>query len=377
MSNSQKIKTAAMFILVIFILPILSMCSKKKTFSEAENRSLAEKPEISLSAVKDKSYMNDLEAYISDHFTGRLSWIKMKSFTERMSGKDEINGVYITDERLIEKLPEPDKEEVEKSVEAINHFAELYDTKVYFLLAPTSAGIYRDKISKLASQEDQKSFIGSVYSRLSENVTSIDIYDTMYSARDKYIYYRNDHHWTSFGAYKAYSYAIEKLGLRAVDYSKYSVEHASSDFKGTFYSKCLYNGIKPDVIDIYSYDEGSHITGVNMNDGKEESHAGDIYFREYLKTNDKYCVFLGRNQAYMNIKTDVRNDKKILVIKDSYANSFVPFLTQNYSEISVIDLRYVKNSIKDFVNPNDYDQVLFLYNASTFSTDQNVKVAGF
>ena len=114
-----------------------------------------------------------------------------------------------------------------------------------------------------------------------------------------------------------------------------------------------------------------------MNDGTKESHAGDIYFREYLKTNDKYCVFLGRNQAYMNIKTNVRNDKKILVIKDSYANSFVPFLTQNYSEISVIDLRYVKNSIKDFANPNDYDQVLFLYNASTFSTDQNVKVAGF
>ena len=83
------------------------------------------------------------------------------------------------------------------------------------------------------------------------------------------------------------------------------------------------------------------------------------------------------NRAFTDIKTNAGNRKKILVIKDSYANSFVPFLTQNYSEIAVIDLRYVKTSVTDFVNPDEFDQTLFLYNASTFAEDKNVKIAGF
>ena len=113
------------------------------------------------------------------------------------------------------------------------------------------------------------------------------------------------------------------------------------------------------------------------NDGISETHYDSIYFMDYLGKKDKYCVFMGENRAYTNIKTNADNGKKLLVIKDSYANSFIPFLTQHYSEIAVIDLRYVKTSIRDFVDPDDYEQTLFLYNASTFAEDKNIKIAGF
>ena len=195
--------------------------------------------------------------------------------------------------------------------------------------------------------------------------------------KDNYIYYRNDHHWTSYGAYCAYRKAIELLGQKPVPIEEFYISHSSSDFRGTFYSKCLYNKTEADIIDIFSCKNGAEITDVICNDGISETHYDSIYFMDYLGKKDKYCVFMGENRAYTNIKTNADNGKKLLVIKDSYANSFIPFLTQHYSEIAVIDLRYVKTSIRDFADPDDYDQTLFLYNASTFAEDKNIKIAGF
>ncbi len=64
---------------------------------------------------------------------------------------------------------------------------------------------------------------------------------------------------------------------------------------------------------------------------------------------------------------------KLLVIKDSYAHCYAPFLTEHYSEITLIDLRYIQISYKQLLNPEDYDQVLFLYNASSFISDTDLR----
>jgi hypothetical protein len=377
MSSKQKIVSAVLFAITIVVMPIVFIFSKKSDFSPSENRKLSKKPELNISAVSDKSYMHDLEKYISDHFPKRMDWVKVKMNLDRLSGKDIINGIFITDNMLIEKLKEPDYREVEKSVNGINTFAQKYDTDVFAMIAPTSAGIYTDKLSEYAPQFNQHDFITKTEEDFVENVNVIDVYDTMLTEKNQYIYYRNDHHWTSYGAYCAYKKASKQLGFDPVDIGEFDIEHASSDFKGTLYSKCLYDGVDSDIIDIYSRKNEVNVTDVTLNDGIKEEHSDSIYFKDFLETNDKYCVFLGSNRAYTNIKTDCKNGKKILVIKDSYANSFIPFLTQHYSEIAVIDLRYIKTSITDFVNPDDYNQTLFLYNASTFADDKNVKMASF
>lgn len=378
MQRKQKIISAVVFMLIIFLMPLIFLFSGEESFSEAENRPLAKKPEFSFSALADKTYMSDMDSFLSDNFPNRIGWVKTKKFFDRMLGKTIINGIYLADDMLIEKLPEPDYEEVEKSIDAINKFADYYsNTKVSFMLVPTSAGIYTDKLPSVAPQLNQREFINETASRLNSNVSVIDIYDTMIAERENYIYYRTDHHWTSYGAYCAYRHAASNLGYKAADYNKFDIEHVSSGFTGTFYNKCFYDGVEKDIIDIYNYKNGNNVTSVTQNDGAGETSSDSIYFREYLDGGDKYCVFLGNNKAYTNIKTDSLNRKKILVIKDSYANAFIPFLVNHYSEIAVVDLRYVKNSFKEYVNPNNYDQTLFLYNASTFSTDTNVKMAGF
>lgn len=373
-NNKMKRVSAVVFLAILIILPLATLFSHKEYFSETENRKLAEFPKFSMKTVMDKSFMNGFETYISDHFINRLGWIETKTGIELALGKKELNGIYIADERLMEKLPTIDYSAIDKSVDAINKFSENNSSvPVYCLLAPTSAGIYMDELPKNAPQEDQKALIDYVYGNLNDNITTIDVYNILYTMKDEYIYYRNDHHWTSLGAYYAYNATIQKLGFSPIVYDKYDIEHASDSFKGTFYSTSLYDKVKADTIDIYRYDEGANVTDYIVNDGKSETEYDSIYFRDYLTQKDKYSTYLGPNQPLVTIKTDVHNDKKLLVIKDSYAHCFAPFLTQHYSEITLIDLRYIGVSAEDVVNISDYSQVIVLYNASTFSTDDNVK----
>ncbi|MGN0621954.1 MAG: DHHW family protein [Porcipelethomonas sp.] len=373
MENRRKTKTAVLFLIIIFALPIILIFSKKEYFSPEENRSLEKFPEVSAENIRDKSFMDDVESYLSDHFPARLGFVRTKMNAERIAGKNCINGIYITDERLIERISEPDSEATENSVGAINNFAEKCSADVFVSVVPTSAGIYREETGRFSPQLNQHAVITDIYKRFSSDVTAIDVFNPLSAASDEYIYYRNDHHWTSRGAYIAYKSIIAKLGFSAVSEDYYDIEHVTDDFKGTFYSKCLYDGVKADVIDIYSCKNGFEAESVVMNDGAGETVADDIYFREFLSGNDKYCVFLGENRAFTDIKTNTENGKSIMVIKDSYANSFVPFLVQHYSRITVIDPRYVKGSLEDFADPDEYDQILFLYNASTFSTDKNLR----
>ena len=367
--------SALIFIILLIVLPIATAFSKKETKSDMENRTLATFPKFSIQSVRDKSFMNGFESYISDHFIGRIKWNELKVDTELLIGKKEINNIYITDNMLLEKLQEPNYPEINKSVDAINNLAERFKNPEYYVLvAPTSAGIYLDKLPNNAPQVQQKeAVIDYIYGSLSDNITSIDVYNNLYASKDEYIYYRNDHHWTSLGAYYAYNTAIQKLGFTPIPYSKFNIEHASDDFKGTFYSKSLYNGIKADTIDIYTMDKSKGIQSMVVNDGTSETTFDTLYDRSYLDTKDKYGTFLSENNPIVTVKTNIQNDKKILIIKDSYANSVVPFLAEHYSEITILDLRYIGITSENIVNINDYNQVLFLYNASTIAQDENLK----
>ncbi len=372
MKEFMKKTEAVVFLAVLFILPLLTLFSHKESFSELENRTLQKKPDFSFDSWFEGSFMEEFDSFVSDHFAGRPGWIKMKLKAELALGRKEINGIYISDGRLIERTPEPDYETMDKSIEAINSLAASVDTPVYVMIAPTSAGIYTDLIPKNAPQLDQHSVIEYVYKNLDSRVSTVNIYDILNASREDYIYYRSDHHWTSLGAYYAYSTAISKLGFSAVPFSRYDIEHVSNDFLGTYYSKTLYDKVQPDTIDIYTSKEGEKVVSCTVSNAVEEKSYDSIYFREFLDVKDKYSIYLGTNQPCIKIKTNLQSDKKILIFKDSYANSFVPFLTQHYNEITVLDMRYI-NNFRDYADPEDYTHILFLYNSTTFSSDDNIK----
>lgn len=372
--NIVNLITCIIFFAILIAFPVITAFAPKESFSDIENRTLQSMPKISAKSVFDRSYMNKLETYISDHFVGRTDWIKAKTAVETLTGKYERNGIYILEDRLVEKITDPDYASVEKSLNAVNKFAEDNKVPIFFMIVPTSAEIYRDQLPESAPNTNQRDFINYAYGSFSKNITTIDVYPTMQAEKFDYIYYRTDHHWTTKGAYHAYSVAGKKMGYIPVSQGVYDVEHASDEFQGSLYSKALYDGVEKDVIDIYHPTEGSSVTEVLITSeyGKDPESYDSMYFREYLDVKDKYSTFLGTNQPIVTIKTD-NEGGKLLMFKDSYAHCYVPFLTQHYSEITLVDMRYIQMSYKTLVNPEDYDQVLFLYNASSFMSDINLR----
>ncbi len=376
--NIINLITCLCFFGILITLPVITGFMKKEAFSHTENRMLAALPELSVKSIFDRKFMNGIESYVSDNFIGRVSWIKAKNNFDLMLGKYEQNGVYILDNRLVEIIAEPDYSSVEKSIEAVNSFSDENETPVFLMLVPTSAEIYSDEIPENAPKFSQKDFIEYVYENMNGSIATIDAYSSLYTARDKYIYYRTDHHWTSLGAYNAYVSSGNRMGYTPIDEKAYDIEHAAFDFKGTFHSKTLYDKTEADVIDIYRLNDDLYTEEFNVYKdlSKEPEKYDSIYFREFLSVKDKYSVFLGSNQPMVTIKNN-NGGGKLLIFKDSFAHSYVPFLTEHYSEITLLDLRYIQTAYNKAVNISNYDQVLILYSAPSFAEDINLRKLGY
>ena len=373
MSIAKKVSAILFFIAIVGMLLLLIFWPKKE-FSENENRVLATFPEFSFQSITSGEFMSGFETYVADHFFMRDEWIAAKTRTELLAGKKEVNGVFILKDRLIQKMDGYDRTQFVTNLDAIDSFVERTGIPASIMLVPTACEIDKSMLDANAPVENQKILIESAYARLSGNLSTIDVYSPLYSSRDEYIYYKTDHHWTSLGAYLAYSAASKSLEYESIPYNSFDIRHASHDFLGTLYSKVIYDDMGPDTIDYYYYTgEGSvNVTEVVVDNGREQKSYDSMYFEEYLTQKDQYSSFLGSNQPVVTVKTDSPSGKKLLVIKDSYAHSLVPFLSNHYSEITMVDLRYINTSLDEKVPLDEYDQVLFVYNVENFTEDQNL-----
>ncbi len=365
--------TGLIFLLIIFVTPILIFAVPKPAFSEEENKYLARFPKFSAETLLDKSFMSGFEDYAADHFPARPQWIALQTRTLLTLGRREVNGVYILKDRLIEKLDEPDAELVNNSTEAMREFAGRFSGSTYLMLVPTAAEIYRQNLPFGAPTLDESSVIRSVYSALEGSLNTIDVYSSLAANRDSGIYYRSDHHWTSRGAYLGYSAMSNQLGFTSVPMDLFDVEHASHDFRGSLYSKVIYDGVEADTIDIYTYPDGPNVTGVSVFDGQQWTEHDGLYYREYLDRKDKYSTFLGQNQPIVTITTDCPTDSSLILFKDSYAHSLAPFLALHYSKITLVDLRYLNSSFENYVDLSEYSQALFCYNVKNFTQEDYIR----
>lgn len=365
----MKAKIFSMIFLALFLLglPIATFVAPKATFSEMENRTLAAWPRLTIKTITSRSFMNGLETWFSDHFIGRDLWVSAKGYIEYGIGKRENNGVYICGDRLIGKTDEPDEEKTAKNVEAIQSFVETNKKPTYLMLVPTAEEIYRDKLPEGVDSWDQRSYIKEVARQLRGVVNEIDIYKVLYENKDEYIYYRTDHHWTSNGAFYAFTEAADRMGILAVQKKNYNIEHVSHNFYGTLYSKVGYRSISPDIISIYTKRGSTLKTEVEVFDGSKTTTYPSMYFNEFLEKKDQYAMFLGQNQPIVTIKTNAGTGNNLLIFKDSYAHAIAPMLADYYDTVTLVDLRYINQAYDNLIDVSEYDQVLILYNVDTFS----------
>lgn len=353
------------FLLILLFFVIANIINNDKEFSEIENRNLQEKPKI-----LSENYVEKLNSYMADQFFIREKLISFKSRIDLVLGKNKINNVYIgSDNQLFEEFKITSNDDLFNKVDVINEFKKANeDLLVNFMLVPTATSILDDKLPLYAPVDDEIEYINNVKSYLLDDIKFIPIYDKLKANKDEYIYYKTDHHWTADGAYLGYEAFCESTGIEATNKEDFEKIIGSNDFYGSLSSKVGLFGLYKDKLNIYIPKNSNMLVNYVMEQKKDTS----LFNSDKLKHKDKYQVFLNGNHPLIEIETDKNLDKKILVIKDSFANNFVPFLTENYGNIFLIDLRYYTESINEFIKNNDINEVLFLYNVNTFNEDDSI-----
>ena len=387
-----------LFALILCVTSLLTVLLPKKEKSENENRLLETLPTVIndkklenaknladvLGSVKwtyindrdGDAFKDDFEKYLSDHVAGREAWVKFSNSIQRLTGKQEINGVYKLGNQMIQTFREYDEDYVNKSIRAMNLFAERFPEKqMYFMLAPTAQEFSMNSIPSYAGLLSEKTFIDDCYKKV-ENIATIDCRSFLAGRTDEYIYYRTDHHWTSLGAFYAYQSAAKALSYAAYGYGYFNIETASGDFRGTLYSRTLDDSITPDSIEYYMLAKNEPNVRMTTRNGAEIKEYNSLYVRDYLNEKDKYSSFTGSNVPLVEIETNVDNGKTLLIIKDSYAHSLVPFLSKHYSKIAMVDMRYIRTSLDQLIDLNEYSQVLFMYNVISFAEDTGLNNLG-
>lgn len=354
----------------MILLPVLP----KKEFSENENRYLSAFPQLTFKSVKDGSFMEDVETYLSDHFPMRDFWIGLRGETERSIGKAEISNVILAeDDYLIEKYSEPVG--TERVITSLQRFEKNMadkspDCNVQVMLVPTAVSIYEDRLPQGAVEYRQIDTIEEIVSKTT--LPSIDVYDTLFAHRDDgQLFYRADHHWTTLGAYYAYQEYCGAAGFVPQSLEGMEAQVVTEEFQGTYYSKVNLWSAPKDSITIYTNPE-DQLT-VHYMDTEETTDS--LYNLDYVQEKDKYSLFLDNLHSLIEITNDTaETDRQLLLVKDSYANSMVPFLVKHFSKIYVVDTRYYKSGPSGLtVEYPEITDVLILYNLSTMDTDTGIK----
>ena len=352
--------------IILFVLgfSILFILLPKKQFSENENRYLESFPKFSFNSLMSGKYIINLENYITDHFPFRDTFMSIKTKYQLLIGQKLINNIYIgKNEYLFQKYENPVN--TNKLINKLNEFYQNNDVNMSIMLVPSSGTINKDKLPNKVSFDLQNETIKYIYDNLRFN--SIDVTNSLIEGSKKYeMYYRLDHHWTTYGAYYAYLEFCKSNNIEAISLDEFDIKTITEDFNGTLYSKANIYSYKPDKIDILLNDSKLSVNYVASN-----RVTDNLYEDKHLNTKDKYAYFLDGNHPLIQI-TNEEQEGEILIIKDSYANSFIPFLTNHYNKIHVIDLRFYNSSVSNYIKENKIENVLFLYNIQGIDNDTGI-----
>lgn len=367
-----KLPTVMGITLVTYIFAFLGMqlLGKDKTFSELENRNLTTLPTFTTESFLNGKYGTDFETYVADQFPLRNTFISMKSYSELLLQKKDNNGVYIgKDDYFLQDFKTPDLELMKRNASYINQYAESHNT--YVLIAPTATKILEDKLPSFAQPYDEGGYIHDLTSLLTSKVHVVDALETLLAHNQEDIYYKTDHHWTTLGAYYAYTAFCESADITPLSLDDFNIETVSQEFYGTLFSKGNFTFAQPDTLQIFRAKHANPLTVTYTATG---TVTDSLYEMSHLDTKDKYSLFLDNNHPLITIKTGIQNDKKLMIIKDSYANCFVPFLVNDYEEIHILDLRLLNMPLATYATDHNITDTLLLYNVQNFSVEAKLSL---
>lgn len=358
------------FILLSIFILSLSVCFfvfEKNEFSENENRYLAVFPEFSFSKLLSGEFILEFDLYINDHFPFRDFFLKLNSSFNVMMGQKKINSTFIGDDDYLFLEYNNNFDSIKNLNSVINSFVlKNLDVDTSLILVPSSGFINSDKMPMFTNSNLESEHIDYISSNTLSSF--IDVFENLKIDNDNTdVYYKLDHHYNYFGAYSVYKSFMSSKSTAY--YSDLPANLVSSLFYGTLTSKTNLFNYDPDLIYAYDYNQDVSVNFVASN-----LVSSSLYDESYLDVKDKYSYYLGGNHALVVIETSNTLGDEIVIVKDSYANSFIPFLINHYSKIHVIDLRFYNMPVSEYLSSNNIDELLLFYSSSGFNNESRINL---
>ena len=372
----NKLIIGGFLLMLAAFVAVFALPADEKSI-ESENRTITELPTLSRSNIFSGKFASQFEEFTGDNIAFRFALTTASRQLDGIKGITPHDGAVIsttkdigtgstikmtllfTEDAVMEMYRKNSATE-KMYTDAVNLYAKKLpeNIELYNMLIPTQLEFQKPIYKNL--QDSQSEAIEEMYGMLDERVKSVNVCDTMKEHMDEYIYLRSDHHWTPLGAYYAYREFMLTEGSHSVKNTDYE-KHEIKGFLGYLYDRVNTQGIakQPDTIEWYDVDtEGS--IDVKMHKivgGKLTEYEGVMYDEE----KQNYSFFFGSDHPIVEM-TNSKNagGKTILVIKDSYANAFAPWLITSYAKVVLVDPRIYKGGFDTILKKFEPDEVLIM-----------------
>lgn len=372
----NKLIIGGFLLMLAAFVAVFALPADEKSI-ESENRTMTELPTLSRSNIFSGKFASQFEEFTGDNIAFRSYLTTASKQLDGIKGitphagavistnKDIGTGSTIkmtllfTEDAVMEMYRKNSATE-KMYTDAVNLYAKKLpeNIELYNMLIPTQLEFQKPIYKNL--QDSQSEAIEEMYGMLDERVKSVNVLDTMKEHMDEYIYLRSDHHWTPLGAYYAYREFMLTEGSHSVKNTDYE-KHEIKGFLGYLYDRVNTPGIakQPDTIEWYDVDTESSID-VKMHKivgGKLTEYDGVMYDEE----KQNYSFFFGSDHPIVEM-TNSKNagGKTIVVIKDSYANAFAPWLITSYAKVVLVDPRIYKGGFDTILKKFEPDEVLIM-----------------
>ena len=371
--NCVKYLPAVIFCGFIFSFMIMYFILPKESYSAQEKKVLSSFPEITAEKVVNGDFQKGLDTYLSDYVPGRNFFVGLSADYDLVTGRNGNKGIYLGSDGYLFPKPTKDTELITTNAGYIKEFAETSDIPVYMTLIPSSGYVNQNKLPLNHEEYIDDKLIDKFSNALGKDVNFIDVRSVFKEkAESEQLYYKTDHHWTSAGAYECYKLLGDRLGYKPVAEENFEKETVDG-FYGTSYSKAALWWITPDKLELWkNKNQSEKSVSVTISDSDVTKENDSYFFREYFNKDDKYPVFLDGNHSLVRIRNTDAKGGKLIIVKDSYAHAIAPFLSQNYSEIIMADLRYYKKDISELAEQENADSILILYSLDNLAADDNI-----
>lgn len=308
------------------------------------------------------------EVYLQENLPGKQQLADLRLEIEWLNGRREFNGVFISGGKLIHNYQPPERDNVVVNMQGIHDVIREGAAPVFLLLTPSACAIYQRELPQNAPLFNQKELIDNMYRSFSGTAGVVDGYSVLFANSGEYLYYNTHRNLTSHGGYYLYEAICRRLGKTARSKDEFNVQYAGYGFYGDIYEILPYDGAESDTVALYRY-TGSRRENqytVTHRTGTETYTYDRLYIPEMETGDDRTDIIFGGLSAVTEIRTDSVYDENLLVFGDETVKSFLPFLANHYSRITVVSLTELTTQLAEKISLTDYSQILFAYSIETF-----------